>query len=70
MKTLQESLLDDDLVEKTDNMIKDQIKAFLKENFKGASSCKISRTPNKDGKYEVSSTKDIEVRNKKNNFID
>lgn len=65
MKSLRESLLDDDLIDKTDKIIKDDIEAFLKENFKGASSCKISRTPNKDGKYEVSSTKDIEVRNKK-----
>ncbi len=65
MKSLRESLLDDDLVEKTDKLIKDEINSFLKENFKGASSCKISRTPNKDGKYEVSSTKDIEVKNKK-----
>ena len=63
MKTLRESLLDDDLVTKTDEMIKDEIKVFLKENFKGASLCKISRTPNSDGKYEVSSTKDIEVKN-------
>ena len=63
MKTLRESILDDDLVTKTDEMIKDEIKVFLKENFKGASLCKISRTPNSDGKYEVSSTKDIEVKN-------
>ena len=63
MKSLKESLLDDDLVGKTDEMIKDEIKVFLKENFKGASLCKISRTPNSYGKYEVSSTKDIEVKN-------
>ena len=63
MKSLVESLLDDDLVTKTDEIIKDEIKVFLKENFKGASLCKISRTPNSDGKYEVSSTKDIEVKN-------
>ena len=64
MKPLRESLLDGDLVGKTDEMIKDEIKVFLKENFKGASLCKISRTPNSDGKYEVSSTKDIEVINR------
>ena len=65
MKSLRESLLDDDLVENTDKLIKDEINSFLKENFKGASSCKISRTPNKDGKYEVSSTNDIKVKNQK-----
>ena len=63
MKTLRESLLDDNLIDKTDKMIKDEIKAFLKENFIGASSCKISKNPNADGKYEVSSTKNIEVKN-------
>ena len=63
MKTLRESLLDDDLVEKTDKMIKDEIKSFLKENYTGVSLCKISRKPNSDGKYEVSSPKHIEVKN-------
>ena len=63
MKSLRESLLDDDLIGKTDNMIKDEIEAFLKENYKG--SIKISKEPNKDGKYEVSSTTNIEVKNKK-----
>ena len=62
MKTLRESLLDDNLVEKTDKMIKDEIKAFLKANYKG--SIKISRKPNTDNKYEVSSTTNIEVKNK------
>jgi hypothetical protein len=65
MKSLRESLLDDKLVEKTNKLIEDEIKAFLKENFIGADSCKISKNPNSDGKYEVSSTKDIEVKNKK-----
>ena len=63
MKSLRESLLDDGLVEKTDKMIKDEIKAFLNENYNG--SIKISNSPNKDGKYEVSSTTNIEVKNKK-----
>ena len=62
MKSLRESLLDDDLVGKTDEMIKDEIKAFLKANYKG--SIKISRKPNTDNKYEVSSTTNIEVKNK------
>ena len=63
MKTLRESLLDDDLIGKTDKMIKDEIKSFLKENYTGVSLCKISRKPNSDGKYEVSSPKHIEVKN-------
>ena len=63
MKSLRESLLDDDLIIKTDKIIKDEIKAFLKANYKG--SIKISRKPNMDGKYEVSSTKDIDVISKK-----
>ena len=65
MKSLRESLLDDDLIDKSDKMIKDEIKSFLKANYKGVSSCKISREPNADGKYEVSSTKDLDVISKK-----
>ena len=65
MKSLRESLLDDDLIDKPDKMIKDEIKSFLKANYKGVSSCKISREPNIDGKYEVSSTKDVDVISKK-----
>ena len=34
----------------------------MKENYKGI--FKISKTPNSDGKYEVSSTKDVEVINR------
>ena len=62
MKSLRESLLDGDLVDKMDKSIKDEIKSFLKENYKG--SIKISKEPNKDGKYEVSSTSDIVVINR------
>ena len=62
MKTLYESLLDDDLIDKTDKMIKDEIKSFLKENYNGV--VKISKKPNADGKYEVSSTKKITVKNR------
>ena len=61
MKTLRESLLDDDLIDKTDKIIKDEIKAFLKETYNGV--MKISKKPNADGKYEVSSTKSIRVKN-------
>ena len=62
MKSLRESLLDDDLVDKPDKIIRDEIKVFLKENYIG--SIKISRKPNIDGKYEVSSTTDIGVKNR------
>ena len=62
MKPLRESLLDDDLIDKTDKIIKDEIKAFLKANYRG--SIKISRGSNQNGKYEVSSTKDIIVKNR------
>ena len=48
MKSLRESLLDDDLISKTDKMIKDEIKAFLKANYKCRGSIKISEKPNKD----------------------
>ena len=65
MKTLRESLLDDDLVGKTDEMIKDEIESFLKANYNCKGPIKISRKPNANGKYEVSSTKDVEVINKK-----
>ena len=61
MKSLRESLLDDNLVEKPDKMIKDEIKSFLKENYDGL--IKISKKPNAVGKYEVSSTKNIRVKN-------
>ena len=61
MKSLRESLLDDNLVEKPDKMIKDEIKSFLKENYDGL--IKISKKPNAVGKYEVSSTKSIRVKN-------
>ena len=67
MKSLRESLLDDDLIDKTDKYIRDEIEAFLKENYKG--SIKISKEPNKDGKYEVSSTSDIVVINRNINSL-
>lgn len=70
MKNLKEYIVEgifdiEDNIDNVDKIIKDQIKQFLKENFKGASSCKISRKPNTDGKYEVSSSKNIEVKNNK-----
>ena len=64
MKSLRESLLDDDLVDKTDEMIiKDEIETFLKANYNCRGSIKISEKPNKDDLYEVSSTSAVEVKN-------
>ena len=63
MKSLRESLLDNNLVNKTDELIKDNIKQFLKNTYTGSANCEISEYPNKDDKYEVSSTKNIEVTN-------
>ena len=57
-----ESIFDTD-EDTIDESIKDQIKQFLNNNFKNASKCKISKKPNKDGKYEVSSNGDVEVKN-------
>lgn len=70
MKNLKEYIVEgifdiEDNIDNMDNAIKERIKQFLKENFKGYSSCKISRKPNTDGKYEVSSSKNIEVKNNK-----
>ena len=64
MKTLKnyisESILDDidTQIKKGDKLIKDEIKSFIKENYLGAA-IKISKNPNADGKYEVSSTKHV-----------
>ena len=68
MKSLKvvilESILDDIDVQmrEGDKFVKDTIKDFLKANFKHASTCKISRRPNSDGKYVVNAQK-IEVKN-------
>ena len=65
MKSLRESLLDNDLVDKTDEMIiKDEIETFLKANYICKGSIKISEKPNKDDLYEVSSDSVVEVTNK------
>lgn len=65
MRSLKESLLDDDLVDSIDKNIKQEIKDFLKLYFTGHSHCKISRQPNSDGKYEVSSNGKI-IHNESN----
>ena len=67
MKNLTEYIVEgifdiEDNIDNIDKSIKDQIKRFLKDNFIGISSCKISNKPNTDGKYEVSSSKDIKAK--------
>lgn len=67
MKNLKEFIVEgifdvDDNIDNVDKNIKDQIKQFLKNNFNGISSCKISRKPNTEGKFEVSSSKDIRAK--------
>lgn len=63
MKTLKEyineSLLDDfDAMSASSTTdIKNEIKQFLNDNYKRASSFKISRKPNNDGYYEVDCSK-------------
>ena len=70
MKNLKEYIIEgifdiEDNIDNIDESIKEQIKQFLKDNFNGASLCKISDKPNKDGKYEVSSKGDVVVVKKK-----
>ena len=60
-----ESILDiEDNIDNIDESIKDQIKQFLNNNFKNASNYIISKKPNKNGKFEVSSKGDVVVKNK------
>ena len=60
-----ESIFDiEDNIDNVNESIKDQINQFLNDNFKNASNCIISEKPNKDGKFEVLSKGNIEVKNK------
>ena len=60
------SILDDiDVQLKTgDETIKTHVKQFIKENYDYNGEIIISDEPNKDGKYEVSLTGDVKVKNK------
>ena len=58
---VKESLLDVDDFD-LDKAIKNDVKSFLKANYKGRYS--ISKKPNTDGKYVVDSKGNIEVKNK------
>lgn len=67
MRNLKEYIVEgifdiEDNIDNIDESIKKQIKQFLKDNFKGVSFCKISHKPNADGKFEVSSSKDIKAK--------
>ena len=60
-----ESILDiEDNIDNMDESIREEIKHFLKDNFKTNSTYQISEKPNNDGKFEVSSKGNIEVKNK------
>ena len=64
-KYIIESIFDiEDNIDNIDESIKDQIKQFLNNNFTISSKYEISKKPNKDGKFEVSSTGDVEAKNK------
>ena len=61
---LIERILDiEDNIDNVDESIRDQIKEFLNDNFTNTSKYKISAKPNKDGKFEVSSKGDVEIKN-------
>ena len=62
---LRESLMDDEdtILKDASKNIKEQIKQFLKANYRGASSCKISRKPDTDGKFIVDCNKGLKVIN-------
>ena len=61
MESLYESLLDNfDTL--NSNIDREMVKKFLKDNYDGKYT--ISKTPNKDGLYEVSSKSDIIVKDK------
>ena len=61
-----ESFFDDDIVDDPKHLektVKEEIKQFLKENYKGSSRCKISRKLNEDGKYVVDCKDDLQSKN-------
>lgn len=68
MKHLQD-ILYEGILDINDNIkkgpdFKGVIKKFLKDNYKGASTCKIRKELNPDGKYIVDSASSIEVKNR------
>ena len=72
MKTLKSYVINENsiLTNLTDNLkhgdeaIKKYIIQFIENNYEYDGKLRISSKPNKDGKYEVSSSKDVWVKNK------
>ena len=63
-KKIKESILDDENeLENLEGNIKDIIKQFLNDNYNGASKCKISKNPNKDGKFIVDCNYELSMKN-------
>ena len=59
-----ESILDiEDNIDNMDESIREEIKHFLKDNFKTNSTYQISKKPNKEGKFEVLSDGTVSVKN-------
>ena len=59
-----ESIFDiEDNIDNMDESIREEIKHFLKDNFKTNSTYQISKKPNTDGKFEVLSNGTVSVKN-------
>ena len=59
-----ESIFDiEDNIDNMDESIREEIKHFLKDNFKTNSTYQISKKPNKEGKFEVLSNGTVSVKN-------
>jgi hypothetical protein len=71
MKSLSEYIkesifdIDEEPQNQLEKDIKEEIKQFLKDNYRGASKCKISIKPNEDGKYVVDCKGALSVKNTK-----
>ena len=64
MKTLYESLLDDEdtILNNTDQSIRDSITKFLEDNYRGSDKCTITDKTTKYGKYIVDCYGDLTLR--------
>ena len=68
MKNLKEYIVEgifdvEDNIDNVDESIREEIKHFLKDNFKTNSTYQISKKPNKEGKFEVLSNGTVSVKN-------
>ena len=60
-----ESIFDiEDNIDNMDESIREEIKHFLKDNFKTNSTYQISKKPNKEGKFEYSIGRIVKVDDK------